>query len=119
MPPAITTLSTDANFDTAQASLTPAARARLDRLIDEARGVSIKTVTVNGYTDSVGSDAYNLDLSERRARTVRAYLQEHGLKAGQYAGHGYGKADPVGSNATAAGRASNRRVDVLLDIDRQ
>jgi OmpA-OmpF porin, OOP family len=117
-PPAITTLSTDANFDTAQASLKPAARARLDQLIDEARGVSIRTATVNGYTDSVGSDAYNLDLSERRARTVRAYLQDHGLKAGTFAGHGYGKAHPVASNATAAGRASNRRVDVLLDIEK-
>ncbi|WDD90997.1 OmpA family protein [Burkholderia sp. FERM BP-3421] len=118
MPPAVTTLGADANFDTAQASLTPAARARLDQLIDEARGVSIRTVTVNGYTDSVGSDAYNLDLSERRAQTVRAYLQDHGLKAGKFVGRGYGKADPVDSNETAAGRASNRRVDVLLDIDR-
>jgi OmpA-OmpF porin, OOP family len=118
MPPALTTLGADANFDTAQASLTLAARARLDQLIDEARGVSIRTVTVNGYTDSVGSDAYNLDLSERRAQAVRAYLQDHGLKADKFVGRGYGKADPVDSNATAAGRANNRRVDVLLDIDR-
>ncbi len=119
MPPAVTTLSADTNFDTAQASLTPAARARLDQLIDEARGVPIRMVTVNGYTDSVGSDAYNLDLSERRAQTVLGYLQDHGLRAGKFAGRGYGKAGPVDSNATAAGRASNRRVDVLLDIDRK
>ncbi len=119
MPRAITTLNGDANFDTAQASLTPAARARLDQLIDEAHGVPIKAVTVNGYTDSVGSDAYNLDLSERRAQAVLAYLRDHGMQAGKFAGRGYGKADPVASNATAAGRASNRRVDVLLDIDKQ
>ncbi|WDD94133.1 OmpA family protein [Burkholderia sp. FERM BP-3421] len=119
MPKAITTLNVDANFDTAQANLTPAARVRLDQLIGDARGTSIRTVTVNGYTDSVGSDVYNLDLSERRAQAVLAYLRDHGLQAGKFAGRGYGEANPVASNATAAGRASNRRVDVLLDIDKQ
>ncbi|KVG73575.1 hypothetical protein WJ33_16460 [Burkholderia ubonensis] len=115
-PPAVTTLNVDANFDTAQASLKPAARARLDRLIDEAHGAAIRKVTVDGYTDSIGSDAYNLDLSQRRARSVQTYLQDHGLTAGEFASRGYGKADPVDSNATAAGRANNRRVEIRLDF---
>lgn len=117
-PPAVTVLDADANFDTGRADLKPAARARLDRLIEASRGATIHTVTVGGYTDSVGSDDYNVGLSERRARAVGAYLQAHGLNAGRFVSRGYGKADPVDSNETAAGRARNRRVEVRLDADR-
>ncbi|NTX31690.1 OmpA family protein [Burkholderia pyrrocinia] len=117
-PPAVTTLDADTNFDTDRADLKPIARDRLDRLISESRGVRVRTVTVNGYTDSVGSDDYNVGLSERRARAVDAYLQSHGLSAGRFVSRGYGKADPVDSNETAAGRARNRRVEVRLDVDR-
>lgn len=118
MPPAATTLNADASFDTAQATLRSEARARLDHLIGQAKGASINTVTVNGYTDSIGSDAYNQDLSEGRANTVASYLRDHGLKASRFISHGYGKADPVDTNATEEGRARNRRVDVLLDLNR-
>ncbi|EDT37347.1 OmpA family protein [Burkholderia ambifaria] len=117
-PPALTTLDADTNFDTDRADLTPIARDRLDRLISASRGVRVRTVTVNGYTDSVGSDDYNVGLSERRASAVDAYLQSHGLSAGRFVGRGYGKADPVDSNETAVGRARNRRVEVRLDVDR-
>ncbi|KUZ77705.1 hypothetical protein WI73_20210 [Burkholderia ubonensis] len=116
--PNTVSLSTDANFDRAKDTLKPAARARLDDLINQMRGARIVSVTVNGYTDSVGSDAYNQDLSERRARAVETYLQAHGFKAERYTGHGYGKANPVDTNATEAGRAKNRRVDVLMEVDK-
>ncbi|KVG57617.1 hypothetical protein WS79_15905 [Burkholderia territorii] len=119
VPPEVTTLDTDTNFDTDRADLKPVARDRLDRLIAESRGARIRTVTVNGYTDSVGSDDYNIGLSERRARAVGAYLQSHGLSAERFVSRGYGKADPVDSNETAAGRAHNRRVEVRMDVDRQ
>ncbi|NTX25705.1 OmpA family protein [Burkholderia pyrrocinia] len=119
MLPKTVSLSADANFDTAKATLKPAAQTRLDELIKLAGGVRIGTLTVNGYTDSVGSEAYNQDLSERRARAVANYLQEHGLKAERFVSHGYGKADPVDSNATEGGRARNRRVEVMMDIGKR
>ncbi|MXN75245.1 OmpA family protein [Burkholderia sp. 4701] len=115
--PKIVSLSADANFDTATDTLKPAAQARLDDVIHQAHGVRIGTLAVNGYTDSVGSDAYNQALSERRARTVATYLRTHGLDAERFVTRGYGKANPVDSNATEAGRARNRRVEVLMDVD--
>jgi outer membrane protein OmpA-like peptidoglycan-associated protein len=69
---------------------------------------------VTGHTDSVGNDAANLALSKRRAETVAGYLKAHGLNAQTVSVSGRGSADPVASNATAEGRASNRRVDISL-----
>jgi OOP family OmpA-OmpF porin len=60
----------------------------------------------------VGSDAYNQKLSERRATSVMEYLVDHGIPASGLTARGFGKADPVANNATAAGRAQNRRVTV-------
>ncbi|MFP3541557.1 OmpA family protein, partial [Pseudomonas sp. SIMBA_044] len=82
----------DANFDTAKWTLRPEARAKLDKLVSDASGATFALVTVKGYTDSRGSDAYNLNLSQHRAETVAAYLRDHGLQAQRYAAHGYGKA---------------------------
>ncbi|KVW64282.1 OmpA family protein, partial [Burkholderia ubonensis] len=106
------TLSGDTTFPTGRADLTPAARQRLDQLVADARGAMFNAVVVKGYTDSVGSAAFNLKLSARRAQTVAGYLQAHGVQARQFVAHGFGKADPVASNATAQGRAQNRRVDI-------
>ncbi|WP_244136615.1 OmpA family protein [Burkholderia sp. BCC0405] len=113
LPKAIT-LSGDANFDTAQSTLTPQARSRLDDLIEQANGVTFKTVAAYGYTDSVGSDRYNQTLSERRAQSVIIYLKSHGLAAMDFVSKGYGKQDPVASNSTVLGRAKNRRVELTL-----
>ncbi|KVD59166.1 flagellar motor protein MotB [Burkholderia ubonensis] len=109
------TLGGDANFNTAQSTLTPSARARLDRLIDEARDTILNSIEVSGYTDSQGSDAYNQRLSEQRAQTVAQYLSDHGVRARQFSAKGYGKANPVASNATAQGRAKNRRVEIRMN----
>lgn len=108
------TLSGDANFEFNQATLAPAATERLDRLVSDAKGMTFSTIGVDGYTDSVGSNAYNLRLSEQRAQAVARYLQTRGLSAKQFDVHGYGKADPVATNSTAAGRAQNRRVEIVL-----
>ncbi|MFV0436538.1 MAG: OmpA family protein [Desulfopila sp.] len=67
-------------------------------------------VTVEGHTDSVGTDMYNQKLSERRARAVVNYLESLGVPASQLSSVGYGESDPVASNATPEGRAKNRRV---------
>ncbi|MDH3830280.1 MAG: OmpA family protein, partial [Gammaproteobacteria bacterium] len=68
---------------------------------------------VAGHTDSSGDDAYNLDLSQRRAEAVRNYLTSKGINAGMLGAHGYGEERPVEVNATAAGRAENRRVELI------
>ncbi|PNE76454.1 OmpA family protein [Burkholderia thailandensis] len=108
------TLSTDANFDFDQATLTPTAHDRLNKLIADATGLKFGTVEVNGYTDGVGPNAYNLHLSELRAQAVAGYLQSHGLEATGFDVKGYGKDNPVATNSTAEGRAKNRRVEITL-----
>ncbi|MGZ2747964.1 OmpA family protein [Burkholderia stagnalis] len=107
-------LAADALFATGQATLMPTARASLDKLLSERGGHAFSQVSVTGFTDSVGDDAYNLALSQRRAETVANYLKERGVTADKFSVIGRGKADPIASNATAEGRASNRRVEIVL-----
>jgi OOP family OmpA-OmpF porin len=109
------TLQGDANFATNSATLTPAAKANLDEFIAANRGVDVQQLTIAGYTDSTGSAALNERLSTARARSVQAYLGSHGLRAANYSVNGYGSASPVDTNATAAGRAKNRRVEIQVD----
>jgi outer membrane protein OmpA-like peptidoglycan-associated protein len=71
-------------------------------------------IVIEGHTDSVGEDAYNLELSERRAASVVAYLVEHGIDAGRLQAVGKGESDSVADNATPEGRQQNRRVVVRL-----
>ena len=73
-----------------------------------------QTLTITGYTDSVGSAAYNLGLSQRRATTVATWLEQHGIQGGRVTIAWMGESDPVASNATAAGRAKNRRVTITI-----
>ncbi|AYZ64298.1 OmpA family protein [Burkholderia multivorans] len=108
-------LAGDALFATGLATLTPTARASLDALLARQGNTAFTRVSVTGYTDSVGGDASNLALSQRRAQAVAGYLKSHGLNAGTLAVTGRGSADPVASNATAEGRASNRRVEISLE----
>ena len=71
-------------------------------------------VQVEGYTDNIGSDEYNLKLSEERATTVQAFLIEQGVQPGSVTSQGYGKADPVADNSTSSGRSANRRVSLVV-----
>ncbi|AJX12330.1 OmpA family protein [Burkholderia ubonensis] len=107
-------LSGDALFATDRSTLAPTARESLDRLLNLRADRTYWMVTVTGFTDLVGSDDYNLALSKRRAESVAAYLKAHGLKADSMTVTGRGKADPVATNATPEGRASNRRVEITL-----
>jgi OOP family OmpA-OmpF porin len=101
------------NFDFSKAKLTPAGR----KIVADAAGVLKANPTlhvdVNGYTDSVGSDAYNRRLSERRASTVADALVEEGIDRSRLHVKGFGEADPVADNKTAEGRARNRRVEIV------
>ncbi|WP_175757779.1 OmpA family protein [Burkholderia ambifaria] len=109
------TLDSDANFDTDKSTLKADARDKLDALIEAAHGTPFKTVTISGYTDSTGTAEHNQQLSQRRAQSVAQYLREHGLAAQKFDVRGYGENNPVASNATPAGRAKNRRVDITLE----
>src|SRR5580704_2855640 len=85
-------------------------------ILDEAAEILGKhpdvTVDVNGYCDIIGGVAYNQRLSERRANAVAGYLEGKGIPANRLVTHGYGKTRFVASNATAEGRAQNRRVEL-------
>lgn len=102
------------SFNSAQ--LRSSAQETLDRLAEslERRGRKSIAVEVQGYTDSVGSNAYNLRLSQRRADAAKQYLVMRGVAASRIAARGYGKVRAVASNRTAAGRARNRRVVIVI-----
>ncbi len=96
------------NLDTAD--LTDADKVILDEVAEALNRLKFVSGTVVGYTDSTGTDEYNLGLSERRAQSVSTYLQGKGIAVGRLAASGAGKADPIGDNETEEGRALNRRV---------
>jgi outer membrane protein OmpA-like peptidoglycan-associated protein len=73
-----------------------------------------RRVVIEGHTDSVGSEAYNLDLSQRRAEAVWDCLLQNGVNAAPMSPRGAGKAPPVASNDTAEGRQQNRRVELIV-----
>jgi outer membrane protein OmpA-like peptidoglycan-associated protein len=104
----------DVLFDTGRASLNPGASLKLDRLASFLNEHPDRHVQIEGFTDSVGSDAYNQDLSERRAESVKAALVTRGIDPARVATEGYGKAYPVASNSDSGGRQLNRRVEVVI-----
>jgi outer membrane protein OmpA-like peptidoglycan-associated protein len=104
----------DVLFDTGKHSLRPIAREKLAKVAGIVSGHPGLRLDVEGYTDSVGSDAYNQQLSEDRGTSVRDYLTHEGMAQSAVTTKGFGKADPVASNNTAAGRQQNRRVEVVI-----
>jgi len=97
-------------FETNSAVLTGDSRPVLNDVADGLSKHPRLKVELQGYTDSTGSDKYNLTLSDKRANSVREYLISQNVKPEQLSARGYGKANPVASNATPAGRSKNRRV---------
>jgi len=102
------------NFDFDKANIKPEAEPVLDAAVDVLKENPDVNVRVGGHTDSVGTDAYNQGLSERRAKSVSDYLVAHGISASRLSSVGYGESQPVADNKTADGRAQNRRV--ALDV---
>ena len=102
------------NFETARATLTTNAKTILDQVADKLLARAELRVEVGGHTDARGSDAYNQDLSERRAQSVMAYLTERGIGAERLTAVGYGEAQPVADNETDDGRERNRRVELKI-----
>jgi len=104
----------DVLFDTGKATLKPGAMESLNRLATYLSQNPQTKVLVEGHTDSVGSDDYNIGLSERRARAVATELESRGIPDSQIQTLGRGKDMPVASNATPAGRQQNRRVEIVF-----
>lgn len=102
-------------FEFDKAQLRPEAQPKLENAVKVLTENPTVNVTLEGHTDSVGSDAYNQGLSERRANAVNDALVSMGIDASRLTVVGYGEAKPVASNDTAEGRAQNRRVDVIVN----
>lgn len=107
----------DVLFDFNKDTLKPEARERLARISGIVLAYPDLKLQVEGYTDSIGSDEYNQQLSEKRAEAVRDYLVGSGVSMNNVAAVGMGKADPVADNATSAGRKLNRRVEMVVSGD--
>jgi outer membrane protein OmpA-like peptidoglycan-associated protein len=107
----------DVLFRSGSVELLPAARERLARVSGIVLAYPSLHVSIEGHTDSVGSDEYNQDLSERRAQSVRDYFVRGGIPAAAVDARGFGKAEPVASNETSEGRQQNRRVELVLSGD--
>jgi outer membrane protein OmpA-like peptidoglycan-associated protein len=107
----------DVLFDTAKYTLKPGTQVSLAKVATILQLYPGLKVQVEGYTDSVGGDAYNQKLSENRANAVHDFLVANGVPATNVSAAGYGKADPVADNGTAAGRQQNRRVNMVVSGD--
>ena len=101
------------NFKYDSAELTPESGQLLDRVADQLRVTPELAVEVGGHASSEGDDNYNLDLSQRRAESVRTYLIEHGVEAESMSAAGYGEQRPIVANTTEQGRTVNRRVELV------
>jgi OOP family OmpA-OmpF porin len=102
------------NFDNDSAAIRADARPILDEAVTTLKRYPQLRVEVAGHTDDRGADAYNLDLSQRRAQAVADYLVEMGIDAARLVAKGYGESAPVADNSTASGRADNRRVELRI-----
>ncbi|MGD1071801.1 MAG: OmpA family protein, partial [Bryobacteraceae bacterium] len=107
----------DVLFDFNQATLKPGAREKLAKMSGILLAYPTLRLSVEGHTDSIGTDEYNMTLSQRRADAVRDYLTSNGIDAANIQAVGMGKADPVASNDTNEGRQQNRRVEMVVSGD--
>ena len=105
-------------FDFNKAVLKPEAKNQLAGVLQAAKEQPGVQVLIVGHTDGIGSDAYNLKLSQRRAESVVDYLVQNGVSRQNIQAEGRGKREPVASNDNAAGRAQNRRVEITLSPGR-
>jgi outer membrane protein OmpA-like peptidoglycan-associated protein len=92
----------------------PQFRPTLDQVADVLADYPSTYIDIYGHTDSVGSDTYNMTLSQNRARSVANYLAGHGVAAARMATQGFGESQPLADNATEEGRAANRRVEIRI-----
>ena len=107
----------DVLFDTGKFTLRPLAREKLAKISGIVLAYPSLLLAIEGDTDSVGSDSYNQDLSEKRAEAVRDYLAHENIPMASMTAQGFGKTQPVAPNDTAEGRQQNRRVELVVSGD--
>ena len=107
----------DVLFDTGSSTLKPGAREKLAKISGIVLAHPGLTLQIEGHTDSVGSDDFNQQLSERRADSVRDFLASQGVQPSSMTAKGFGKTQPVASNDNAEGRQRNRRVELVVNGD--
>lgn len=112
-PPQAKLVLRGVHFDFNKYNIRPGDAAVLDEATATLKEHPNVTVDVNGYCDSVGSEDYNLRLSDKRANSVVDYLEKAGIPSNRLMPHGYGKTNFVATNSTAEGRAQNRRVELI------
>jgi outer membrane protein OmpA-like peptidoglycan-associated protein len=111
----VITLSGSVVFASNQASILPAAQSRLNQVSEALLSTdSLRNLVVEGHTDSIGSEAYNMQLSQRRADSVRSYLISRGYPADKIEASGIGEIRPIASNSNPEGRSNNRRVEIIV-----
>lgn len=104
----------DVLFETGKSKLSPRAEQSVVKLADFLKKHSKRNILIEGHTDSVGSEAYNLNLSEKRADSVRSNLLAKDISPERITSKGYGEQYPVATNSTKLGRQLNRRVEVII-----
>lgn len=107
----------DVLFDTGRSDLNSGSTRKLDQLAQFLSEHKDRRVQIDGFTDSVGSDSFNQELSRRRAESVRSALLNRGIDSSRINTEGYGKAFPVANNEDSGGRQLNRRVEVVIGGD--
>jgi outer membrane protein OmpA-like peptidoglycan-associated protein len=111
----VITLSGSVLFASNKSELLPAAQDRLNQVAEALMETKGRKLTVEGHTDSRGSASYNQVLSQQRAEAVRSYIVSRGYPSDLIQARGIGKDRPVADNATAEGRANNRRVEIIVE----
>jgi outer membrane protein OmpA-like peptidoglycan-associated protein len=111
----VLTLSGSLLFASGRSDLLPEAQQKLSEVADALKASPQQPIEVDGHTDSQGPDAYNLQLSNLRAETVRRYLISQGVEPNRVRSFGFGESRPVSDNGSAEGRAYNRRVEIVLE----
>ncbi len=101
------------NFETGKTTLLPGAKTILDQVASSLSAYPMAEVAIHGHTDNVGGAKYNMKLSQGRAEAVKAYLVSKGIPAPRISTKGFGFSKPVGDNASAEGRAKNRRIEFV------
>lgn len=101
-------------FDVNAASLRTEAKQNLDQLASTLKKYDDTEVLIEGHTDNTGTEEYNAELSERRAKSVSDYLNQLGVKNGRLVEEGYGELQPIAENDSEAGKQQNRRVEVAI-----
>jgi OOP family OmpA-OmpF porin len=109
------TLSDEALFAFDQATINAETDRRLDELVTRLQGLDqVERVVIVGHADSIGTNEYNKELSQRRAESVKRYLEQKGIAPERVDVRAMGEAQPVAPNSTSAGRAQNRRVEIEI-----